>query len=129
MKGLFTRSDQYDGQLSPEQSSHPIFKSQYFLHMQNISSFAPRLYNLIFECVFETSQAREGLSDEKLAEYKDIFSFFDRWCREKLIFLILTKLLIPGTVGGRSPQWSLARCSTQLHYISLLLGWMDHRVG
>ena len=78
--------------------------------MQNISSFGPRLYNSIFKYEFETSQAREGLSEEKLAEYKDIFSFFDRWCREKIIFLILTELLISGTVGGRSPQWSLARC-------------------
>ena len=48
-------------------------------------------------------QAREGLSEEKLSEYKDIFSFFDRW-QEQIIAQItqspLFKLSVFRDGGG-----------------------------
>ena len=70
-----------------------------------------------------TIQAREGLSEEKLSEYKDIFSFFDRWQEEIILQKSLrdhfSSFLCSGTVAAPSPLLSLARWAVLTNFWKL----------
>ena len=57
----------------------------------------------------EIKQATENLSEEKLLEYKDIFSFFDRWLQFNVPFKIILQFMLLGMEADLYHHWSLAK--------------------